>query len=187
MTLATAVALAVVAVLLWPSPAPGLLRPDARRGGALSASGAVTRSATVEEASAALTLVAAALRSGVGSLEALEAVARIGEGAAGRDLAVVAAAHRWGEPPEAAWARVGPGWQAAAVSWHAAHAAGAAPAGLLAAAAVRMQEEEGRRVEAAVQRAGVLLVLPLGGCFLPGFVATTVVPVVLLLLDGFRR
>lgn len=184
MSLVMAVALAVVAVLVWPSPAAGVRRADAGRGGAPSEPASVTRSATVEEAAAALTLVAAALRSGVGSLEALEAVARIGKGAAGRDLAVVAAAHRWGEPPEVAWTRVGPGWQAAAVSWHAAHAAGAAPAGLLAAAAVRMQEEEGRRVEAAVQRAGVLLVLPLGGCFLPGFVATTVVPVVLLLLDG---
>jgi hypothetical protein len=30
----------------------------------------------------------------------------------------------------------------------------------------------------------VLLVLPLGLCFLPGFVATTVAPLVLLLLDG---
>ena len=82
------------------------------------------------------------------------------------------------------WARVGPGWQTAAVSWHAAQSAGAAPAGLLAAAARRMHDDEARRVEAAVQRAGVLLVLPLGACFLPGFVATTVAPVVLLLLGG---
>ena len=58
------------------------------------------------------------------------------------------------------------------------------PAGLLAAAARRMHDDEARRVEAAVQRAGVLLVLPLGACFLPGFVATTVTPVVLLLLGG---
>jgi Type II secretion system (T2SS), protein F len=180
----TSVALAVAAVLLWPAPraraiprGPGIRRAKERGGG-------VARSATVGEAASALALVAAALRSGVGSLEALESVARIVQGAAGRELAIVAAAHRWGEAPDAAWARVGPGWQAAAVSWHAAHTAGAAPAGLLAAAATRMQDEESRRVEAAVQRAGVLLVLPLGTCFLPGFVATTVVPVVLLLLGG---
>ncbi len=43
---------------------------------------------------------------------------------------------------------------------------------------------ESRRVEAAVQRAAVLLVLPLGACFLPGFVATTVAPVVLHLVGG---
>jgi pilus assembly protein TadC len=143
--------------------------------------------ATVEEAAAALGLVAAALRGGVGAVEALEAVAAVETGPAGRELAVVAAAHRWGQPPEQAWAHVGPGWAAAAVAWHAAHSAGAAPAALLAAAAVRMRAEESRRVEASVQRAGVLLVLPLGACFLPGFVATTVAPVVLHLLGGLAR
>ena len=143
--------------------------------------------ATVEEAAASLGLVAAALRGGVGAVEALEAVAAVDPGPSGRELAVVAAAHRWGEPPDRAWAHVGPGWAAAAVAWHAAHAAGAAPAGLLSAAASRMRAEESRRVEAAVQRAGVLLVLPLGACFLPGFVATTVAPVVLHLLGGLAR
>ena len=47
-----------------------------------------------------------------------------------------------------------------------------------------MRALESRRVEAAVQRAAVLLVLPLGACFLPGFVATTVAPVVLHLVGG---
>ncbi len=100
---------------------------------------------------------------------------------------MVAAAHRWGQPPDQAWAHVGPGWAAARVAWHAAHSAGAAPAGLLTAAAGRMRAEESRRVEAAVHRAGVLLVLPLGACFLPGFIATTVAPVVLHLLGGLAR
>lgn len=139
---------------------------------------------TVDEAAAAVALVAAALRSGIGSVEALEAVAAIDSGPAGRDLAVVAAAHRWGEPPDLAWTHVGPGWMSAAVAWHAAHSAGAAPAGLLEAAAGRMRQAEVLRLEAAVGRAGVLLVLPLGLCFLPGFVGTTVAPVVLRLLTG---
>jgi len=173
---------AALAVLVWPPPGPRG-RPQVPRGGPTEHVGA----ATVEEAAAALGLVAAVLRGGAGSLEALESVARVDAGPAGRELAVVAAAHRWGEPPERAWGRVGPGWRAAAVGWHAAHGAGAAPAGLLTAAAVRMREEESRRVEAAVQRAGVLLVLPLGTCFLPGFVATTVAPVVLHLLGGLSR
>jgi pilus assembly protein TadC len=47
-----------------------------------------------------------------------------------------------------------------------------------------MREEESRRLEADVHRSGVLLVLPLGLCFLPGFVATTVAPVVLLLVGS---
>ena len=141
-------------------------------------------SATVEEATVALAMLAAVLRGGAGAVESLEAVATVGGGAAGRELAVVAAAHRWGEPPERAWAHVGPGWGPAATAWQAALTAGAAPAGLVEAAADRLREAETRRVEAAVHRAGVLLVLPLGLCFLPGFLATTVVPVVLVLLGG---
>jgi hypothetical protein len=177
----TLVALLVaLAVLVWPErrrarpgdPSPVPEPPEA---------------ATVVDAAAALGLVAAALHSGVGSVEALEAVAAVDHGPAGRELSVVAAAHRWGQPPDEAWSHVGPGWAPAGVAWHAAHAAGAAPAGLLTAAAARMRAEESRRIEAAVQRAGVLLVLPLGACFLPGFVATTVAPVVLHLLAGVAR
>ena len=170
--------LVVLAVLLWPGRAVvgvgAVEQPDPPTSGP----------ATLDEAAAALGLVAAALRSGVGAIEALEAVAAVDRGPAGRELTVVAAAHRWGQSPDEAWGHVGAGWASARVAWHAAHAAGAAPAGLLAAAAGRMRAEESRRVEAAVQRAGVLLVLPLGACFLPGFVATTVAPVVLHLLGG---
>ena len=174
MTVVAAV-LVALAVVSWPGrrPAAGAQRPPSPGG-----------AATVEEAAAALGLVSAALRGGTGSVEALEAVARVDPGPAGRELAVVAAAHRWGETPRSAWSRVGPGWTAAAVAWHAAHEAGAAPAGLMAAAAGRMREEEGRRLEAALHRSGVLLVLPLGLCFLPGFVGTTIAPVVLHLLGG---
>ena len=164
-----------VAVLTWPSGRPGSRR--ARQPVAECP-------ATVAEASAALGLVAAALRGGTGSIEALEAVAAVDTGAAGRELAVVAVAQRWGESPEQAWARVGPGWSGAAVAWHAAHEAGAAPAGLLAAAASRMRQSEARRLEAALHRSGVLLVLPLGLCFLPGFLGTTILPVVVCLLRG---
>lgn len=167
--------LVALAALSWPGH-----HPIARRDGPRTH----PRAATVDEASAALGLVAAALRGGTGTIEALEAVAGVDDGPAGRELAVVAAAHRWGEPSERAWSRVGPGWTAAAVAWHAAHEAGAAPAGLLAAAASRMRDEEGRRLEATLQRSGVLLVLPLGVCFLPGFVATTIAPVVLHLVQG---
>lgn len=139
---------------------------------------------TVDDAAVALTLLAAALRGGAGAVECLEAVARVDPTPAGRDLAVVAAAHRWGEPPDRAWGHVGAGWAPASVAWHAALSAGAAPAGLVEAAAARMRASEARRLEAALHRAGVLLVLPLGLCFLPGFVATTVAPLVLLLLEG---
>lgn len=178
--IALAALMAALAVLL--SPGPGARTALHSRG---DRSAAPDRTAPrVDEAAAALALVAAALRSGIGSVESLEAVSRVADGPAGHDLAVVAAAHRWGEPPDRAWSHVGPGWTSAAVAWHAAHSAGAAPAGLLDAAASRMREAEILRVEAAIGRAGVLLVLPLGLCFLPGFVGTTVAPVVLRLLTG---
>jgi pilus assembly protein TadC len=173
-----AVGLSVLAVLAWPVEGGGSI--PAR----MPTASPRPRAATVDEAAVALALIAATLRGGIGSVEALEAVSRVGEGAAGHELAVVAAAHRWGEPPDRAWGHVGSGWSAAAVAWHAAHVSGAAPAGLLESAAERMRAAESRRLEAAVQRSGVLLVLPLGLCFLPGFVGTTVAPVVLHLLDG---
>lgn len=137
---------------------------------------------SVDEAAVALTLLAAVLRGGSGTVESLEALARLDPTGAGRDLGVVAAALRWGERSDRAWSRVGAGWAVAASAWHAADAAGAAPAALLEDAALRLRTEASRRTEAAVHRAGVLLVLPLGACFLPGFVATTVVPVVLQLV-----
>ncbi len=170
------VALLVAAAVLL-APRGGPARPP--RPGAVARP---ARAASVDDAASALTLLAAVLRSGAGAVECLEAVVAVDTGPAGRELAVVAAGHRWGDPPGRAWDRVGPGWAPAGAAWHAALAAGAAPAGLVDAAAGRMRAEESRRVEAAVHRAGVLLVLPLGLCFLPGFVATTVVPVVLLLL-----
>jgi pilus assembly protein TadC len=134
--------------------------------------------ATVHAAAEALDLCALALRAGLGATEALEEVgSRLG-GAAGHDLLVVAAASRWGQPPEVAWAHVGAAWRPAALAWQAAERSGAAPAELVAAAADRIRAAEDERIEAAVQRAGALLVLPLGACFLPGFLCTTVLPVV---------
>ncbi|MGL5867147.1 MAG: type II secretion system F family protein [Dermatophilaceae bacterium] len=140
--------------------------------------------ATVDQAASVIGLLAATLRCGAGPIECLEAVAEVDSTPAGRELAVVAAAHRWGEAPDVAWGHVGPGWSAAAVAWHAAISAGAAPAGLLTEAAARMRDAEARRLDAAAHRAGVLLVLPLGLCFLPGFVGTTVAPVVLRLVNA---
>ncbi|GGL42206.1 type II secretion system F family protein [Phycicoccus endophyticus] len=169
--------LVVAAVLVLPRPVRRL--PGRPRSVAPPA-----EAATLEDAAVALVLLAAALRGGGGTLECLEAVSTVDPTPAGRELGVVAAAQRWGEGHERAWSRVGPGWAPAAAAWHAATAAGAGPAGLLDAAAERIRVAESRRVESAVQRAGVLLVLPLGLCFLPGFVATTVVPVVLLLLGS---
>ncbi len=125
-----------------------------------------------------------ALRSGVSTIEALERVSAVCPVGAGRHLATVAAALRWGQGTAEAWAHVPDAWGPAAAAWAMAERAGAPPADLLAHAAERVRQAESRRVEAATARAGVLLVLPLGLCFLPAFAGTTVVPVVLALVGS---
>ncbi len=140
--------------------------------------------ATVYDVADAATLLGLVLRAGLGPVEALETVATQVGGPVGLELSVVAAAHRWGEGPESAWSHVGPVWRQVGLSWRAAVEAGAAPAGLIEAAAGRMRDDEDRRIEAAVERAGVMLVLPLGLAFLPGFVGTTIIPVVLHLVGS---
>lgn len=181
--LAAALVLVVGAVLLWPTRgAPCRSGPQPRAGeaaGAPPAGDDPSRAPTVDEAADALVLCALALRSGLGLVESLEAVAARVPPSVARDLRIVASAHRWGQDAATSWGHVGEGWQSASLAWQAAERSGAAPAGVVLAAAQRMRREEASRVETAVQRAGVLLVLPLGACFLPGFVGTTVVPVVL--------
>lgn len=197
-----ALALVVAACLLWPTRRPGPLDHDhvhdgtcgPGHDGTCDLGGPRGRDAgqppateltdgaspvTVDAAADALVLCALALRSGLGPIEALEAVADTVGGPVALHLRVVASAHRWGQDAATSWAHVGEEWRPAALAWQAAEQSGAAPAGVVLAAAERMRREESSRVEAAVQRAGVLLVLPLGACFLPGFVGTTVVPVVL--------
>lgn len=178
--LAVTCALTVAAVLVWPATRP--LSDVAGTAGALDDVAPVPEDAgpaTVEAAADALGLAALALRAGLGPVEALEAVAEEVPMPVALELRVVASAHRWGQDATAAWGHVGDAWRPAALAWQAAERSGAAPAGVILAAAARMRRQEASRVEAAVQRAGVLLVLPLGLCFLPGFAATTVVPVVL--------
>ncbi|MFW5470735.1 type II secretion system F family protein [Knoellia sp. CPCC 206435] len=182
MTLVVAVALVLGAVLLWPPARPSPPRsPSLRAGGEgnRAKDPGVPGPATVDAAADALVLVALALRSGLAPVEALEAVADMVPGPVGHQLRVVASAHRWGQDAATAWSYVDQAWRPAALAWVAAERSGAAPGGVVLAAAGRMRRQEASRVEAAVQRAGVLLVLPLGLCFLPGFAATTVVPVVL--------
>lgn len=184
-TLVLAVLLALAAVLLWPTAAVPHRLPMSQ--GAGVGEDAVEPAdargdpgpATVDAAADALVLVALALRSGLAPVEALEAVAAKSQPAVGHQLRIVASAHRWGQDAATAWSHVDAAWRPAALAWQAAERSGGAPAGVVLAAAGGMRRQEASRVEATVQRAGVLLVLPLGLCFLPGFAATTVVPVVL--------
>ena len=64
---------------------------------------------------------------------------------------------------------------------------GAALAGACARFAAEQRAGHEAAAEAAARRAGVLVVLPLGCCFLPAFVLLGVVPIVLGVLDGVLR
>lgn len=172
-----------LAVAAWAHDAP--IGPSAARGWLCGDGGPP---APPEEAGMPLVavadiaeLLALALGSGCGVLEAIEAVGDGLDGLAGRYLRAVAAAQRWGLTPTQAWAGVPAGWDPIARALRLADRAGVPPAALLLDAAADVRKAEAHRLEVATARLGVRIVLPLGLTFLPAFVATTVVPVVLAL------
>lgn len=173
------------AVLLWPRRTRTLGLASTSRQGWPVDDEAEHVPSTADRVADGLLLLSLALRAGFGPVEALEAAAAHTDGAVGQQLRTVAAAHRWGRDPRECWALVPSVWQPAAVAWQAAMSAGISPGPLLVRSASVIRDREAQRVEAALAKAGVLLVLPLGLAFLPGFVATTIVPVVLRLVGGF--
>lgn len=179
--------LLLAGVLLWPAPKRQGWAPSGPGAPAGVQAGVGRESSHSEQtpradAADAVVLLALALRSGGALVDSIEVVADVLQGPARRDLRTVAAAHRWGASPEEAWDLIGPGWRPAAIACAAADRAGIAPADLLLRAARQIRDRETEDMAQRLQRVGVLLVLPLGAFFLPGFVATTVVPVVLHLL-----
>ncbi len=140
-----------------------------------------SRVATILDVAVAGDLLALALDSGAGVDECLEAVAKRSGGLTSAHLATVAAGRRWGLSDETAWALVDPAWVGVARALHLASLAGVPPGRLLTAAAADLRAAEQHRVELAVSRLRVAVVLPLGACFLPAFVLTTILPVILAL------
>lgn len=135
----------------------------------------------VAEVAGVIELLALTLRGGAGLVEAMEAVAaRIG-GPLGLHLQTVAAAGRWGVDEATAWASIPSAWQPAARALRMAASAGVPPADALVCAAQEVRRAEQQRLEVATATLGIRLVLPLGLLFLPAFILTTVVPVVLAL------
>nr|WP_306239133.1 type II secretion system F family protein [Ornithinimicrobium cryptoxanthini] len=128
-----------------------------------------------------LDLVALALDAGTSTVGALRAAGDRLPGQGGMELRTVAAALEWGLPDEAAWGSAPPRWEPAGRALRLAARAGVPPAGLLRRAADDLRRERLGQVDTATARLGVRLVLPLGLAFLPGFLLTTVVPVVLAL------
>jgi Flp pilus assembly protein TadB len=147
-------------------------------------------------------LVAAALQAGAPVDMAVLAAGDALTGQVARQLRQVGYALHWGVAPDAAWAQFLPpaprGRRLFQLSGgtEGAHAperqlvqaaqrsgaSGAALAGALTRCADQIRADTAHDRQAKLQRAGVLLVLPLGLCFLPAFLLAGLVPVVVAVL-----
>jgi hypothetical protein len=156
----------------------GATSPGAGPAGAVPAR---ARAPTSEDVAATMVLLAVALQSGCGVIEAIEQVADVAPSVPAAELSVVAAALRWGLSEERAWAEVDPRWSRAAMALRLAGEAGVAPSALLMSGAEDLRAARLATIDVAAAKLGVRLVVPLGVAFLPAFVLTTVVPVVLAL------
>lgn len=188
LVLTTALA-AAAAVLVWPGrPTPVWTpwrgaRPLTRSGLRRRAPGQSLSSLVPE----ALELVALALLGG-GSLAA--ALARVGAvlpGGPGHQLAEVGTRLHAGALGAEAWEAAGAHWSPAWRSLQLAESSGVAPGRALTQAAQDLRRDAVADVEVAAARLGVRLVLPLGLAYLPAFVLTTVLPVVLALTQDLAR
>jgi Type II secretion system (T2SS), protein F len=148
---------------------------------ARAVTGVIRSVVPVADVAGVIDLLALTLQGGVGLVEAMEAVATRVGGTLGLHLRTVAAAGRWGVEDATAWASVPAAWQPAARALRMAASAGVPPADALAGAADEVRRAEQQRLEVATARLGVRIVLPLGLVFLPAFILTTVVPIVLAL------
>lgn len=128
----------------------------------------------------ALDLFAACLRAGSPPELAAGAVGRALGGPVGQRLATVARSLELGAPPAEAWSALEGISVAAPATRALARCAdsGAALAAALTRLAGELRAARAARARAAAHRAGVLVVLPLGLCFLPAFVCVGVVPLV---------
>jgi pilus assembly protein TadC len=131
-------------------------------------------------------LLAAALRAGAPPGHAAGVVGAAVGGPVGERLARVGHALRLGDPPSRAWAHVAdlPGGERVARAAVRSADSGAALARALSRLAEELRAARAAEADAAARRAGVLVVLPLGLCFLPAFLLAGVVPVVIAVLEG---
>jgi len=129
-------------------------------------------------------LLAAALRAGAPVDQAVVAVADALAGPLGSRLSRVARALRLGAEPAEAWRHLDavPGGERLAAAAIRSAASGAALAGAATRLADDLRAGRSAAAEAAARRAGVLIVLPLGLCFLPAFILAGLVPVIVAVL-----
>lgn len=136
------------------------------------------------ELAMAADLMAAALRSGAPVSTAVLAVGDVLDGPLSGRLAQIGRELRTGVSPAQAWQRLADVTAARGFVNAAKRSAesGAAMSGALTRCADDIRADAAHERQAQAQRAGVLLVLPLGLCFLPAFVIGGLVPVVVAVL-----
>jgi pilus assembly protein TadC len=142
------------------------------------------RLAEIVDLPVAADLMAAALRSGAPVDRVVGCVAQALGGPLGERLVMVGRELRLGGEPADAWrhlAGVAGGERLATAAVRSARS-GAAMAGALSRVAEDLRGDRAAAAEAAARRAGVLVVLPLGLCFLPAFVLAGLVPVIVAVL-----
>lgn len=129
-------------------------------------------------------LLAAALRAGAPVDRAVSAVAAALGGPLGKCLDRVGRSLRLGAEPPEAWAHLAsvPGAHRLVAAAVRSSSSGGALARAFTRIADDLRGDRAVAVEAAAHRAGVLIVLPLGLCFLPAFVLAGLVPVVVAVL-----
>lgn len=147
------------------------------------------RARAAAELPIAVDLLAAALRAGAPPESAVLVVGEALTGPVGDRLIGVGRALRAGLPAAEAWDRLAdvPGAGRLVRAAVRSTDSGAALTGTLERLADDLRADRSAAAEAEAQRAGVLAVLPLGLCFLPAFLLTGVVPVVVAAIGDVLR
>jgi len=141
--------------------------------------GTAIRTALLRDLPGACDLVGVCLGAGVPVAGALAAVGDAVPGPLGAQLRRVAALYRLGAEPRGAWADVPSELAGLGRVLIRAGESGATVAPALRSLAADSRAAERLDAEAAVRRAGVWVLAPLGACFLPAFLCLGVVPLVL--------
>ncbi|GAB3693276.1 type II secretion system F family protein [Nocardiopsis oceani] len=159
-------------VLLWVRARRARTRPD--------------RLPVTDDLPVLIGLIASGIRAGATVPACLSAVSGAARGALGTELAMVAERLRLGADPAPAWQRSALPDPLVAVGRDLARASetGAPVADLLDRHVADLRRELRSRATAKVERLGVLVVAPLGLCFLPAFLLIGVVPMAAELLTA---
>ena len=141
--------------------------------------GTAIRTALLRDLPGACDLIGVCLGAGMPVAGALTAVGDAVPGPLGAQLRTVAALYRLGAEPRRAWADVPVELAGLGRVLVRAGESGATVAPALRSLAADSRAAERLDAEAAVRRAGVWVLAPLGACFLPAFLCLGVVPLVL--------